>query len=286
MFKQSTILPDPIFPIILNNPVQSQKKWFGWPSLRPFRQAFLTESIIDLKHALKSIGLFPWETSENTLSALKTIQKKYNEFRIIMPYLLGYYEQCERDALIEFANHQECSIEFVWDHTLIEKIDVSTLSYGFSGFRKKVEKNMQIKRELPPLTQANGIKHDLEDAVLKPNPEIDLIMPGGETAAHNHLNEYIWQTKSIHHYKQTRNKLIGKHVSSKLSFYLSHGCLSARQIYHNIKRYEQSLGKIYRHIGLFSNCYGVIFFNFSVLKTKIIGFHLEDSEKVVGPSKR
>ncbi len=260
--------PDPIFPIILNNPVQSQKKWFGWPSLGPFRQAFLTESIIDLKHALKRIGLFPWETSENTLSALKIIQKKYNEFRIIMPYLLGYYEQCERDALIEFANHQECSIEFVWDHTLIEKMDVSTLSYGFSGFRKKVEKNMQIKRELPPLTQANGIKHDLEDTVLKPNPDIDLIMPGGETAAHNHLNEYIWQTKSIHHYKQTRNKLIGKHVSSKFSFYLSHGCLSARQIYHNIKRYEQEFGKNISTYWLVFELLWRDFFQFQCLKNQ------------------
>ena len=147
---------------------------FGWPSLGPFRQNVLTESIIDLKHALKSIGLFPWETSENTLSALKTIQKYGFEFRIIM-LLLGYYEQCEHGTLIEFANlgvfYRVCLGSYI-----SEKMNVSTLSL-VSGF-EKVKKNMQIKG-IATINKANGIKHDLEDAVLKPNPEIDLIMPGG-----------------------------------------------------------------------------------------------------------
>ncbi|HRG06928.1 MAG TPA: cryptochrome DASH, partial [Cyclobacteriaceae bacterium] len=41
-------------------------------------------------------------------------------------------------------------------------------------------------------------------------------------------------------YKETRNGLIGADYSSKLSPALSAGCISARTIYHEVKKYEHA----------------------------------------------
>nr|MBP9082973.1 DASH family cryptochrome [Bacteroidia bacterium] len=65
-----------------------------------------------------------------------------------------------------------------------------------------------------------------------------LTMEGGEKPALARLQYYIWNTESILTYKQTRNNLMGDTYSSKLSPYLSLGCISPRRIYHEIIRFE------------------------------------------------
>ena len=61
---------------------------------------------------------------------------------------------------------------------------------------------------------------------------------GGETAGLKRLHYYLYESKAIANYKQTRNGLVGENYSSKFSAWLSLGCLSARAIYHEIKKYE------------------------------------------------
>ena len=51
------------------------------------------------------------------------------------------------------------------------------------------------------------------------------------------------ENKGIETYKETRNGLIGTEYSSKLSSYLSLGCLSPVSIYHEIKKYEKEIKK-------------------------------------------
>ncbi|MEL6987081.1 MAG: DASH family cryptochrome, partial [Bacteroidota bacterium] len=62
---------------------------------------------------------------------------------------------------------------------------------------------------------------------------------GGETNGIERLNHYIWETKKVKDYKQTRNELIGADYSTKFSPWLAQGCLSPKLIYHEVKKYEQ-----------------------------------------------
>jgi deoxyribodipyrimidine photo-lyase len=64
---------------------------------------------------------------------------------------------------------------------------------------------------------------------------------GGEIAALKHLNSYVFEKQNILHYKETRNELIGCDFSSKISQWLSMGCISPKYIYHEIKRFEQNV---------------------------------------------
>jgi deoxyribodipyrimidine photo-lyase len=62
---------------------------------------------------------------------------------------------------------------------------------------------------------------------------------GGETAALNRLNEYLWQNEGILKYKETRNELLGKNFSSRFSPWLALGCISPKRIYQEIRKFER-----------------------------------------------
>jgi deoxyribodipyrimidine photo-lyase len=118
----------------------------------------------------------------------------------------------------------------------------------FSSFRRKVEKKMQIrslfpspdrivcswkaKTELPTLGSLgfDGCTQD-ERAVLD--------FRGGAREAKKWMNQWIWERDCLKQYKETRNGMVGADYSSKLSPWLSTGCISAVEVYWEIKKYEE-----------------------------------------------
>jgi deoxyribodipyrimidine photo-lyase len=62
---------------------------------------------------------------------------------------------------------------------------------------------------------------------------------GGETAALDRVEEWIWDGDHLRRYKQTRNGLVGTDFSSKLSAWLAEGCLSPRYVHREVDRYER-----------------------------------------------
>ena len=65
---------------------------------------------------------------------------------------------------------------------------------------------------------------------------------GGETAALERLNDYLWGTNAVKEYKETRNGLVGHQYSTKFSPWLATGSLSARTIISRLTDYEQERG--------------------------------------------
>ena len=61
---------------------------------------------------------------------------------------------------------------------------------------------------------------------------------GGETEALARLKYYLWDSDLLATYFETRNGMLGGDYSTKFSPWLAHGNLSARTIYHEIKKYE------------------------------------------------
>jgi len=56
------------------------------------------------------------------------------------------------------------------------------------------------------------------------------------------LEEYIFSKKSISHYNDTRNHLIGSEYSSKLSPWLSNGSISIRSVYFTVREFQKKNG--------------------------------------------
>ena len=67
--------------------------------------------------------------------------------------------------------------------------------------------------------------------------------PGGEDAGLARLHEYAFATERLTRYRWTRNRSLGADYSSKLSAYLCLGCLSARHVWREVRRYEREVRK-------------------------------------------
>ena len=61
---------------------------------------------------------------------------------------------------------------------------------------------------------------------------------GGESSGLERLHYYLWTSDCVAKYKETRNGLVGRDYSTKFSPWLAAGCLSPRQIYWEVKKYE------------------------------------------------
>jgi deoxyribodipyrimidine photo-lyase len=123
----------------------------------------------------------------------------------------------------------------------------------FTEFRKKCEKQSSV-RELVSIKQYKQEALDidatkipsLEDLGLEPVQKDDrsaFPWSGGSKSAWERLNHYFWETKQLQDYKKTRNGLVGIDYSSKFSAWLAIGCISAPEIYHEVKKYEKEIKK-------------------------------------------
>lgn len=79
------------------------------------------------------------------------------------------------------------------------------------------------------------------------SPQLKTTFPfeieAGETGSWRWMEEYFYETEAISHYKDTRNGMLRKNDSSKFSPALACGCLSARQIYFELQKYETNSGR-------------------------------------------
>ena len=57
---------------------------------------------------------------------------------------------------------------------------------------------------------------------------------GGESAALARLKHYLWDSRCVSSYFDTRNGMLGADYSTKFSPWLALGCISARTIYHEV----------------------------------------------------
>jgi len=139
-----------------------------------------------------------------------------------------------------------------WGHTLYQPSDlpsdVSTVDDTYTPFREAVEASAPVRTpepvpsipDYPTAVDPGGIPTpaDLGVAVASVDDRAALAFEGGETAALDRLDEYLWETDSLREYKQTRNGLHGRNYSSKLSPWLNEGCLSPRRVDAAIDEYE------------------------------------------------
>lgn len=65
---------------------------------------------------------------------------------------------------------------------------------------------------------------------------------GGEAAGLNRLHQYLFMSREVDHYKETRNGMLDANESSKLSPWLAMGCLSVRRVHTKLKAYELQYG--------------------------------------------
>jgi deoxyribodipyrimidine photo-lyase len=246
-----------VLPVYIIDKAQFVKTNLGFGRTGKYRAKFLLESLNDLKNNLKAIGsdlIVKIGVPENELFELAD---KYNVDLVVASKEVTQEETTMESVLSQKLKTKNVEVELYWGNTLIHARDlpfqIHFLPDVFTDFRKKVENYWKIRPcfenpsnvdfnfdiEIAPIPTLKDLGFD--DFILDEKDENRFL--GGETHGLSRLNEYLWQKDLLKTYKETRNGMMGKDYSSKLSAWLSLGCLSPRRVYEEIKKYESDVVK-------------------------------------------
>lgn len=213
-------------------------------NLSTHQTLFLNESLNDLAAQLKAcnIPLYLFDKDDNknianfftvnNIGSISTSQafnsrKKtwHSEMQQLLPRVEFNFFNSE--TLVDLDLHQ---------------LSPQNINDNFTAFRKKIEANWIIN----PLTESAerrspkvSIKSEFD--IFKwhePSTSRDSQFIGGRTEGLKRINHYLFETQKILDYKETRNGMIEFDDSSKFSPWLAWGCVSAKEIYWEIKKFE------------------------------------------------
>ena len=249
---------DQIIPVyIFDERVFKGKTRFGFPKTGKYRAQFTIESVHNLRNSLRKIG------SELIVRVGKPEEILFELARTVK----SSWVFCNRERTQEEVDVQDALEKNLWSigqelrfsrgkmlyYTADLPFPVTHTPDTFTHFRKEVERYIPIRTPLDTPAALQPIKAtippgeipSLEDFGHQPfeqDPRAVLHFKGGETAALERLQYYLWDSKSIKTYKKTRNGLIGGDYSSKFSPWLTLGCLSPKLVYAELKKFEQEYG--------------------------------------------
>jgi len=243
------------------------------------RGKFTLEALRDLKHTLKGLGsdlLVRVGASEDVVAALTLTGA--NERTIILVQTEVTSEETDMDRRAEEKCKEvarrgggEVRFERIWGSTLYHVDDLpfalSDLPDVFTPFRNKVESKCAVRKLLPkPAMGALGSvpasagdfdwfpkPSDLPFATPKLAQEcVKLIadgaderraldFKGGESQALARVKYYLWESKLLETYFDTRNGMLGGDYSTKLAPWLALGCVSPRYVVSEIRKYESEI---------------------------------------------
>ena len=233
-----------------------RKNQLGIPKTGYHRTKFLFETLENLKENLKKVGgelLIKVGKPEETIPKLC---ETYGFSHVFASKEITDEEVVSEQKVEKALWKQKVEINYTWQQSLIHIEDlpfpINNLPDIFTHFRKDVEKNVTVRTVLPSIKNIKCVAiesdslpnyQELNLEIIEPEIEGVLDFKGGETEGLKRLDYYLWKTKKLSTYKETRNGLLGEGYSSKFSPWLAVGALSPRYIYQQIKQYEKEINK-------------------------------------------
>lgn len=246
-----------------------------------WRTRFLLESLADLRASLQARGGDLLIRVGEPARLLAELAQEMGAGAIYASKEVTDEETEVESALSKRLKPLNIDIDFFWTSTLIHPRDlpfsVVNMPDIFTQFRQKVERYTAVRPTIPAPAQvrlpsgfAGGEMPTLASLGFTSSPVADeraaMVFQGGESAGLARLNSYLWERDLLKTYKETRNGLLGDAYSSKLSAWLANGCVSPRQIFEEVKRYEQERIANESTYWLIFELYWRDFFRFVALK--------------------
>ena len=236
------------------NPKVFSENKLGFRKTDVFRTKFLIETVDNLKENLKKNNISLIIKIGDPVEELSNVITQHNISNI---YLQKEWtkEEYDEEALLK-SKLTNVLFHSTYDQFLYHPDDVDNqfISDVFTSFRKYCEKKVDVRNltfNSYKLNSENLLKENYEVPSLDQLGFDDFILDdrsafnfsGGSDSAKERLNQYLWKSRKINYYKQTRNGLIGLDYSSKFSPWLANGSISPREIYWEIKEYEKDILK-------------------------------------------
>lgn len=246
---------DEVIPVFCFDDNEFKNTEFGFQKTGNFRAQFLLESLNDLDNNLRKLGSGLHIVRGKPEYELFKLAQKNQATKVFAKKEVAYEEKQTEERVEKELWKLKCELKTFSTSTLYHAQDlpfsIKDIPDVFTNFRKRTEKESPIRDifPAPKAIKSPGIPElilpRLEQLGLtqfKVDQRSAFPFKGGETEAYNRLNYYFNETKLISTYKETRNELIGADYSSKFSPWLANGCLSPREIYYELKKYEEEFG--------------------------------------------
>ncbi len=248
---QAIAQSDFIIPVYCIDDSQFKTTPFGFKKTGSFRAQFLVESIKNLDAQLRKLNSGLHIVIGKPSIEIPKLVKLYGATKVFAKKEVAYEEkqlelEVEKEIFKLNATLHTFSTSTLY-HAQDLPFSLKDIPDVFTTFRKKLEIESKIRQifkapknilspnittnEFPTLAQL-GLKD------LPVDKRTAIHFKGGETEALKRLNHYLFESKAISNYKETRNGLIGADYSSKFSPWLALGCISPRQIYDAVNKYE------------------------------------------------
>lgn len=241
---------DEVLPVLIVDPRQVGASPFGFDRLGAFRAQFYREGYVELDSQLRSKGSALLVRRGEPAVVLKDLAEQWSARTVHTQKLYAWEEQRQEQevgGILDLQVHEA--------NTLLREEDlpftVDELPHVFTSFRTNVERRMPIQDVLPepvriPSPAAwvasarpdHGLMHEAPFF----DPRAAMRFHGGRAASLHRIAHYFGEAQHLGRYKQTRNGLLGADYSSKLSPWLATGAISAREVYRDVKRYEEQNG--------------------------------------------
>ncbi len=230
----------------------------GFRKMEKYRVKFLLESLQTLQENLKSLNISLLIYLQKPGDILPALIKEHGINKV---YLQKEWTRNEVNELSAVRQGCTTDVTFIenYDQFLYHPSDIPFTEFSnipdiFTSFRKKCEKYGELRPSLStpqPKSTKNLLSistsvptlSELGFVPFDPHPHTAFPFKGGELAALDRIQDYFWDTGKLAFYKRTRNGLLGKDYSSKLSAWLANGSISPRSIYWAIKEFEDKITK-------------------------------------------
>ncbi len=240
------------------DPRWQQQHPYGFAKMGRFRARFLLQSVLALRESLKAlhITLLVYHARPEDIlprvvetHAIDTIYRQREWTRDEDSVLRKVQSQ-----LAQGVRWEEEYDQFLYHPDDLPYQRLADIPNVFTDFRKRCERYARIRPysgPISPLPKNNLLERASEVPSMealgyrefKTDPRTAFHFQGGEAAAMDRIRGYFWQSNNLSRYKKTRNGLLGSEYSSKLSAWLANGCISARTVYAEVKKYEREVQK-------------------------------------------
>jgi deoxyribodipyrimidine photo-lyase len=242
---------DMVIPVYCFDNAHFEITKYGTKKIGSYRTKFLLESLVDLDNSLRALGSGLLVVRGKVEEEILKIAEDYKVKKVYAKFEVAPEEKKAENAVENALKKINVSLKTFETSTLYKILDLpfdlSKLPDVFTAFRNKVEKDAGVRNifsnptiikspkipalHLPTLQSLNSVEPKIDSRAA-------IHFKGGETEAFKRLQHYLYDTKAISTYKETRNGLIGADYSSKFSAWLAMGCISPVTIYNELKKYE------------------------------------------------
>ena len=243
-----------VLPVVVVDPMFFGQTRFGFDRIGPYRRRFLKQSLVDLRDTLRGLGGDLRVVRGETGDVFRRLFESGDVASVRFHHEYPPEEKSLERKVVKLARKHDVDVHIESPDTLIDEddlpFDIRETPEVFSKYRRIVEKKCDPRQpidapdDVPPAVLPDGIEatriEDLSEladtAESSDRGVLDFV--GGESAGRQRLADYIWDGDHLKVYKQTRNGMLGADYSSKFSAWLAHGCLSARRVAAEVRRYE------------------------------------------------